>query len=416
MAPEADLKDTDRCVMCGLCLPHCPTYGLSRDEGDSPRGRIALMQGLDSGALPVGERLLGHLDRCLECRACEAMCPSEVPFGRLMDAARARVEPHRPRRPGSRRLRRWGFGLLRRPRRLRTLARVLRYYQRSGLQWLVRHSGLLRLLRLAPLEARLPRLQRPLAAGHHSAVGPMRGRVALFTGCVESVAGADTQRDALRLLTRLGYEVVIPKNQGCCGALAQHNGDPATAAELARANLAAFDATGLEAIVSTASGCGVQLAAYGALYEADYPRAADFADKVLDISSFLAARDWPQGLLQARPETIAVHDPCTLRHGLKQHRAVYPLLARVPGLKTVTLNTTGACCGAAGSHVLTQPAQAEALRRPHIEQLRALGVRTLVSSNIGCALHLAAGIREAGLEIEVLHPVTLLARQLREGV
>ncbi|HEY9150596.1 MAG TPA: heterodisulfide reductase-related iron-sulfur binding cluster [Gammaproteobacteria bacterium] len=414
MAPEADLKDTDRCVMCGLCLPHCPTYGLSRDEGDSPRGRIALMQGLASDALPVGERLLGHLDRCLECRACEAMCPSEVPFGRLMDAARARVEPQRPRRPGSRRLRQWGLGLLRHPRRLRTLARMLRYYQRSGLQWLARHSGLLWLLRLAPLEARLPRLQRPLTAGRHAPAGPMRGRVALFTGCVESVAGADTQRDALRLLSRLGYEVDIPRGQGCCGALSQHNGDPATATGLARANLAAFDATGLEAIVSTASGCGVQLAAYGALYAAEHPRAAVFADKVLDISSFLAAQDWPRGLLQSLPETIAVHDPCTLRHGLKQHRSVYRLLERIPQLQTVTLNASGACCGAAGSHVLTQPAQATALRRPHIEQLRALGVRTLVSSNIGCALHLAAGIREAGLEIAVLHPVSLLVRQLRD--
>lgn len=414
MAPEADLKDTDRCVMCGLCLPHCPTYGLSRDEGDSPRGRIALMQALANGALPIGERLLVHLDRCLECGACEAICPSEVPFGRLMDAARARVEPHRPRGPGSRRLRRWGVGLLRHPRRLRTLGRVLRCYQRSGLQWLARHSGLLRLLKLAPLEARLPRLQRPLAAGRHSPVGPARGRVALFTGCVESVAGADTQRDALRLLTRLGYQVDIPRGQGCCGALSQHNGDPATATGLARANLAAFDDTGLEAIVSTASGCGAELAAYGELYGSEDPRAAVFAGKVLDISGFLAAQDWPRGLLQALPETIAVHDPCTLRHGLKQHRPVYRLLERIPQLKTVTLNASGACCGAAGSYMLTQPAMAEALRQPHIEQLRALGVRTLVSSNIGCALHLAAGIREAGLEIEVLHPVSLLARQLQD--
>ncbi|MFN2339565.1 MAG: (Fe-S)-binding protein [Gammaproteobacteria bacterium] len=414
MAPEADLKDTDRCVMCGLCLPHCPTYGLSRDEGDSPRGRIALMQGLASGALPVGERLLGHLDRCLECRACEAMCPSEVPFGRLMDATRARVEPHRPRSPGSRRLRRWGFGLLRHPRRLRALARVLRYYQRSGLQWLVRHSGLLRLLKLAPLEARLPHLQRPLAAGRHSTVGPARGRVALFTGCVESVTGADTQRDVLRLLPRLGYEVDIPRGQGCCGALSQHNGDPATAAGLARANLVAFDTTGLDAIVSTASGCGAQLAAYDALYGLEHPRAAAFAGKVRDISTFLAEQDWPQDLLRPLPGTVAVHDPCSLRHELRQHRAVYRLLGRIPQLQTVTLNATGACCGAAGSYILTQPAMADALRQPHIEQLQALGVRTLVSSNIGCALHLAAGIREAGLDIEVLHPVSLLARQLRD--
>jgi glycolate oxidase iron-sulfur subunit len=413
LTPEHDLKDTDRCVMCGLCLPHCPTYGLSRDEGDSPRGRIALMQGLASGVLPVNERLLGHLDRCLECRACEAMCPSEVPFGRLMDAARARVEPQRTRSRTGRRARALATGLLRHPRRLRALALLLRFYQRSGLQWLARRSGLLRLMRLGDLEAKLPRLQRPLAARGHAPSGPARGRVALFTGCIGAVAEADAQRDALRLLTRLGYEVDIPRGQGCCGALLQHNGDPASAAELARANLAAFADSRLEAIVSTASGCSVQLADYAGLY-GDDPRAPDFAGRVRDITAFLAEQDWPEDLLLPLPETIAIHDPCTLRHGLKQHRAVYRLLERIPGLETIGLNPAGTCCGAAGANLLTQPGQAAALRQPQIERLRELGVRTLVSSNIGCALHLAAGIREAGLEIEVLHPVRLLARQLRD--
>jgi glycolate oxidase iron-sulfur subunit len=413
LAPEHDLKDTDRCVMCGLCLPHCPTYGLSRDEGDSPRGRIALMQGLASGSLPVGGRLLEHLDRCLECRACEAMCPSEVPFARLMDAARARVEPQRPRSRHARRLRGLTTGLLTHPRRLRALAVLLRLYQRSGLQWLVRRSGLLRLLGLAQLETQLPPLQRPLAARHHAPAGPARGRVALFTGCIEAVAGAAAQRDALRLLNRLGYGVDIPGGQGCCGALLQHHGDPVTATDLARANLAAFPADGLAAIVATASGCTAQLADYGALYGAMDPRAAPFARQVRDITRFLDEQDWPEGLLAPLPETVAVHDPCTLRHGLKQHRAVYRLLERIPGLHTLTLNETGACCGAAGSHVLTQPDQAASLRQPQVERLHALGVRTLVSSNLGCALHLAVGIRAAGLEVEVLHPVSLLARQLR---
>ena len=414
MAPEPNLKDTDRCVMCGLCLPHCPTYGLSRDEGDSPRGRIALMQGLASGALPVGERLLGHLDRCLECRACEAMCPSEVPFGRLMDAARARVEPARPRTWRTRRARALATALLRHPHRLRALAALLRLYQRSGLQWLARRSGLLAALGLARLEGRLPRLQRPLAAGLHAPPGPARGRVALFTGCVEAVAGADAQHDALRLLNRLDYRVDIPRAQGCCGALSQHNGDPATAADLARANLAAFADAGLAAVLSTASGCSAQLADYGRLYGDRDARALAFARRARDITGFLAEQDWPPDLLQPLPQTIAVHDPCTLRHGLRQHRPVYRLLERIPGLETISLNPAGTCCGAGGANLLTQPVQAAALRQPQIERLRELGVGTLVSSNIGCALHLAEGIREAGLEVEVLHPVSLLARQLRD--
>ena len=410
-----DLKDTDRCVMCGLCLPHCPTYSLTRDEGDSPRGRIALMQGLDNGILPVSDQLFTHLDRCLECRACEAMCPSEVPFGRLMDVARARVRPLRPQTRWHRWQQRLITGLLRHPGRLRAIATLLRFYQRSGAQWLTRRSGMLRLPGLADVEARLPALQRPLRAGTHTPSSPTRGRVALFSGCIGSVADVATQRDTVRLLTRLGYEVGIPERQVCCGALLEHAGDPSGARGLADANLAAFDIAHLDAVISTASGCSAHLAEYGTLYGASHPGATAFSRALQDIVTFLDQADWPADpALRPLPETIAVHDPCTLRHGLRQHRAVYRLLERIPQLQTLPLNPTGACCGAAGSYMLTQPEMAAAIRQPHIERLQTLGVRTLVSSNIGCALHLAAGLREAGLEIEVLHPVSLLARQLAE--
>lgn len=400
--------------MCGLCLPHCPTYELTRDEGDSPRGRLALMRGLDQGALPVNDKLLGHLDRCLECRACEAMCPSEVPFARLMDAARARVEPERPRSRHSRRLLQLGRGLLTHPKRLRSTAALLRLYQRSGMQTLVRASGVLRLLGLKRLDGLLPPLSRPLARHRHRATGTERGSVALFSGCVSAVADVATQVATVQVLNALGYRVEIPPGQTCCGALLQHQGEPAGAADLAGANLAAFDPGTVDAIIATASGCSAHLAEYDRLYGGTEPRAQTFTDKVQDITEFLATKSPLQTLaLRPLPQTVAVHDPCTLRNGLRQHRNVYRLLEQIPALHTVPLSDTGRCCGAAGSFFLTQPQTANALRDAHIETLRGLNVRTLVSANVGCALHLAAGIRDAGLDIEVIHPVTLLARQMR---
>ncbi len=398
--------------MCGLCLPHCPTYDLTRDEGDSPRGRIALMRGLDKGQLEVNDKLLGHLDRCLECRACEAMCPSEVPFGRLMDAARARVEPQRPRSKRAQRLLQWSRALLTNPRRLRQVGLLLRFYQRSGLQALARASGLLRVLGLKRLENLLPPLRPTLTRSHYSAAKQQnRGNVALFRGCVSSIADAETEAATIKVLNALGFAVDLPHGQTCCGALLQHQGDPAGAAQLAHTNLAAFVSDKFEAIVSSASGCSAHLTEYGRLY-ADEPRATTFASRIQDITGFLAAQPLDALALLPLPQTIAVHDPCTLRNGLKQHHTVYRLLQAIPDLKTVPLSETGRCCGAAGSYFLTQPKTADALRDTHLETLRRLRVKTLVSANIGCALHLAAGIRAAGLDVEVLHPVTLLARQI----
>lgn len=397
--------------MCGLCLPHCPTYGLLQDEGDSPRGRLALIHGLDSGEIAVNNKLLGHLDRCLECGACEAMCPSEVPFTRLMDTARARIASERTTSSSDKAAQTFGYRLLANPARLKRVSALLRLYQQSGLQALVRKTGILGPLGLRKLESALPPLQKPVRLV--SPTEGRRGRVALFSGCISSVADSETQRAIMQLLGALDYSVEIPEKQVCCGALPQHNGEPLQAENLASTNIDAFDPTRYSAIISAASGCSAHLANYARLYGADRPDAVAFTEATLDIVAFLARQNDLRSLtLRPLDATVAVHDPCTLRNGLRQHRSVYSLLKHIPSLKTISLDDSGSCCGAAGSYVITQPTIAAQLRDAQIDRLKTLNVQILVSANIGCALHLTNGIREAGLKIEVIHPATLLARQL----
>ncbi len=404
------LKTTDRCVMCGMCLPHCPTYHLTRDEAESPRGRIALIQGVLSGRLEQTARLETHLDHCLGCRACEAVCPSGVPYGEIIDGARAALSEQAPPAPRWRRLA-WGWvtGVISDRRRLYRAARALRFYQRSGLRRLARLTGLTRRGSLGRLDALLPPLPTPRAwPAQLPAQTEPRGEVGLFLGCVSDVADRATLDAAARLLTRLGYRVHLPEGQTCCGALHLHQGDPATAQALAQRNRAAFKAHALETIISVASGCGATLA--------EYPgqNGAALGAPVRDISAFLHGVSWPEDIRFAPlRKKVAVQDPCSLTHVLRQNQAPYSLLARIPEIELIALPDNRRCCGAAGSYMLTQPAMAEKLRDEKIAALKASGAEILLTSNIGCALHLRAGLRAAGMEIEVMHPIALLARQLR---
>jgi glycolate oxidase iron-sulfur subunit len=412
LARDADtrfpLADADRCVKCGLCLPHCPTYRLSRDEGDSPRGRIALMQGLATGLIGPGPRLEAHLDGCLTCRSCEAVCPAQVPYGRLIDAGRAELAQLRPAR--SRLTHLLGFVLA--DRRLRRgVGWLLWLYQAGRLQALVRRLRLLGAGRLARLDALLPSLPAPLGwKAFYPAIGTRQGAVTLFIGCVGELAERQALADGITLLTRLGYEVRVPPAQTCCGALHLHNGLPAQARDLARRNLAAL-ADDSVAVVGTSSGCTATLREYAELL----PAAADFARRVEDISVFLArAQGWEQLRFHPLTQAVAVHEPCTLRNVLKGTGAADALLARIPGLRVQILTGTG-CCGAAGSYFLTQPETADRLAADTLAAVMADPPDAVLSSNVGCALQLSGQLRRAGRPVPVLHPVSLLVRQLEPG-
>jgi len=398
MSLQDPLQEADRCVKCGLCLPHCPTYWLLADEGDSPRGRIALMQGWLGGSLADTPRLRAHLDRCLVCRACETACPSGVRYGALIAAARGEQR----RRKGA--WRRWADGLL--PGLIARLpygpwpVRLAALYRGLGLQVLVRRFGPPSLRRLDGL---LPaRLDAPSLRGFYPAQGKPRRRVALFTGCVGRLADRGALEAAVRLLPRLGVEVVIPPEQACCGALHHHAGDAITAERLAERNRRVFSALEAEALVGVASGCVAHLRAHARL-----PLHSE------EIGRLLTDLEWPQGL-RPRPlrQRVAVHLPCTQIHSLRDADSTLRLLGRIPEIDLITLPENGRCCGGAGAYLLRQPRIAEALRAHKIELLRESGATLLVTTNTGCALHLAAGIQQAGLGVELLHPLELLARQL----
>ncbi len=405
------LADADKCVQCGLCLPHCPTYRKTGDENESPRGRIALMRAMIRNELALTPTLESHLDRCLACRHCEAACPAQVPYGRLIDDARAFVAANRREAWGRRVLWRWVVdGLLVRPHRLGGLGRLLRGYQRSGLQAIVRGSGLLRWLGLATVEAQLPPMPK---LKHYATVYPVtdaaRGEVTLFLGCIARIVDQPTINAAIRILNTIGYSVHVPPGQNCCGAIHQHAGDIAGARRLIAQNLKAFASTGDMPVITLASGCGAMLIEYG--QHVATREATDFGLRVHDFGAFIEDRH--AALFEdsaTSVDGVAVHEPCSLRNVMQSGKKTHSLLSRISNTKVDTLSNHATCCGAAGIYFLTQPAMSEQLRGDTLQSIRDSGCRTVVTSNIGCALHLAAGIASRHLDVEVVHPAILIDR------
>jgi len=374
------------------------------------------MLALAKGELPLSDKLELHLARCLDCRACEKVCPSYVSYGLTLDSARALIEAAREpsASPAARSVSilQW---LVEKPGRVRILGKILRLYRLSGLQWLLRTSRLLKLFGFAELEANLTSLPTPKAAAEiYPTQSKSKGKVTIFTGCLTQITDQQTLISAIRLLNRLGYEVHVPPDQGCCGALHLHSGLPEKTAELMDQNIKALTGdTG--PILCAASGCTATLSEYAKYRESD-KSAERFSSRVTDLNQFLAGLAWSSDIA-FRPlnKRIAVHDPCTLTNVLRQEDKPYALLARIPGAEIIPLPDNSLCCGAAGTYHLTQTRIARQLRAPKIDHLRRLAPDILVTSNSGCAMYLAAGIHEAGLAIEVMHPVVLLERQIQNG-
>ncbi len=391
-----DLSATQQCVMCGMCVPHCPTYALSQNETDGPRGRIALLLGVAQGRLELDEATVEHLDDCLSCRACEQVCPSKVPYGQLIDAGRAHIAAIAPAR--SRWMRVVRDQVLLRPARLRVLGGLTRLMQKLRLDCLLMPSSLQRLTRLAP----------PLAPAFRAIetypVDKPRGRVGLFIGCMGSVFEAENLRAAIIVLNAWGYEVRVPRKQGCCGAMHQHGGDPQRGQAMAAKVAQLFQALDLDAVVGVSSGCIAQL----------QERAGMKAGiKAFELSDFLLQQQPnPLPAMQPLQRRVAVHLPCTQRNILRTGNSAIKLLSLIPALEVIELAGNERCCGAAGTHMLTHPTQADALSAPKIEAFRALRAAQMVSTNIGCAMHLGAGLRKVEATAEVVHPVRLLAEAL----
>jgi glycolate dehydrogenase iron-sulfur subunit len=411
------VEGVNQCVHCGLCLAYCPTFSELGTEMDSPRGRIFLVKSLAEGRIGLSDSTVRHLSLCLDCRACETVCPAGVPYGRLIEAAKAEIERQRPGAPARRAFRWLNFGLLLgHPRVLRLAATALRFYQMSGAQALVRASGLVKLLpgTLPAWEALLPQLpadRTPLPAVTPAA-GERRGRVAMLTGCVQSIVFGAHNRATARVLARNGWEVVAPAEQGCCGALNAHGGDHARALAMARQTIETFERAGAEAVIVNVSGCGAHMKAYGQLLANDpawAERARRFAASVRDLSEFLA-RAPLRGPLVPVPMTVTYHDPCHVVHGQKIRNAPRELLAQIPGLRVVPLAESDWCCGSAGLYNLTEPEMAARLLRRKVGHVRATGADAVVTANPGCIMQIQQGLREAGSTTRVLHIVELLDR------
>jgi glycolate oxidase iron-sulfur subunit len=411
------VEGVNQCVHCGLCLASCPTFAELGTEMDSPRGRIFLIKSLAEGRIGLSDPTVEHLSLCLDCRACETACPSGVPYGRLIEAAKVEIERLRPGGLVRRAFRWLNFGLLLgRPRVLAAAAAGLRLYQASGLQALVRRSGLTRLLpgTLPAWEALLPSMPRaaervalPLLT---PAEGARRGRVALLSGCVQSVVFGAQNRATARVLARNGWDVVAPAGQGCCGALNAHGGDHARAVAMTKQTIETLEAAGADAVIVNTSGCGAHMKAFGTLLASEpawATRAAAFAATVQDLAEFLA-REPLRGPLRPIPMTVTYHDPCHVVHGQKIRRQPRALLAQLPGVRVVDLPESDWCCGSAGIYNLTQPEMAERLLRRKTRNIESTRAEAVITANPGCILQIQAGLRARGLDIPVLHLVELL--------
>ena len=408
-----DYNKSLACVHCGLCLSSCPTYLETGNENDSPRGRIYLMRAVQDGRLPTGGAAVRHIDLCLGCRACEAVCPSGVEYGELLEHTRDHIEKRHRRPVFERLLRRVAIEkVFPFPSRMKLAllpARLLRVLNAEKLLPQFAREALSLLPEHAP-EMKLPEVSPAFADA------PSRGRVGFVSGCVMSVLFGGTNKNSVRLLNHAGFEVVTPPAQGCCGALYAHGGNLAAARDSARRNIETFERYKLDAIVINAAGCGSTLKEYGHLLGNDPAwavRARQFSAKVSDLTEWLAARISQFGFRTSDSGRITYHDACHLAHAQRITKQPRDLVKAVAGDKFVELPESDVCCGSAGSYNLTEPEMAGRLQRRKTDNILKTGANVVITTNPGCVLQIRAGLKKAGANIEVLHIADFLARSMR---
>lgn len=411
----------DDCVHCGFCLPACPTYVLWGEEMDSPRGRIYMIKKAADGEGPLDAGFKQHMDNCLGCMACMTACPSGVEYNKLIEPTRAQIERNVPRSLTERLFRRMIFATFPHPGRLRLLALPLLVYQKSGLRSLVRAAGIPKLLpkRLAAMESLLPDVpaqpfkQMPTQI---AAKATPRRRVGMLRGCVQQVFFPHVNEATARVLAAEGCEVVVPEDQGCCGALMVHSGLESEAITLAKRMIAAFEKANIDTIVINSAGCGSTMKEYGHLLRDDpewAARAAAFSAKCKDIAEILCELE-PQAERHPLKLRIAYHDACHLQHAQGVREQPRRLLAGIPGLEVAEIPEGSLCCGSAGVYNLLQPETANQLGDRKVENLLTTGAEAVLSANPGCLLQLMNGLRRRGMkEMPAFHMVELLDASIR---
>jgi glycolate oxidase iron-sulfur subunit len=447
--PSSDIINT--CVHCGLCLSSCPTYRETGLEMSSPRGRIYLMKAVDEGRIGLDSQVFQEqMSQCLNCRACEAVCPSGVQYGAILEASRAQIEQAKEQKTENREqrigeqaqatlspdpnsqfsilssslpprplwqnaLRGAVFGALFKHMSLfRAFSGSMALYQRSGAQWFARRSGILKLLGLADTETMLPPISKQFTVPQgqiYKAEGTARYTVAVVTGCIMSTAFANVHQATIRVLQKNGCDVILPPGQGCCGALHTHGGDLDGGRELARANIEAFAGLGVDAIIVNAAGCGSTLKEYGHLLHDDpawHSKGEAFSHKVKDIHEFLAGIELNKADLKPLPISVTYQEPCHLAHAQRISTQPRTLLKAIPGLELREMHESSLCCGSAGIYNVTQPEMAAQLGARKVNNALATGAKVIATANPGCALQLAGELRKRGEDVQVRYIVELL--------
>lgn len=439
--PSDDIINS--CVHCGLCLSSCPTYRETGLEMSSPRGRIYLMKAVSEGRIGLeSEVFQEQMGQCLNCRACEAVCPSGVQYGAIVEASRAQIEQIRtasvpaqqskiasaPATPET--LRKHPFwlrmlrgvvfkGLFKNMALFRAFSGSIALYQRSGAQWIARKSGILKLLGMTDMENMLPKIEGKFVTPKgqsYPAEGQRRATVAVMTGCIMSTVFAGVHEATIRVLQKNGCDVILPPDQGCCGALHVHSGDMDGGRELARQNIAAFEALGVDAIIINAAGCGSTLKEYGHLLHDDpewSARAEAFVAKIKDVHEFLAQIGLNREGLGEMPVTVTYQEPCHLAHAQRISLQPRALLNAIPGLELREMHESSLCCGSAGIYNVLQPELAGQLGARKINNALATGAEVIATGNPGCAMQLAAELRKRGKDVQVRYIVELLDESYR---
>lgn len=424
---QMDEKELLNCMRCGFCLPSCPTYIESgQQETHSPRGRIALMKAVRDGVIEPDEDVEHSLNLCLGCRACEPVCPSGVKYGRLLEDARDIIQQHKKQSLPVKFVRRVVFkGLFPSQSRMRQAAGLLRFYQTSGLQTAARKSGMLKVLppHLQLMEQALPKVprQQKSRALEFKAIGTTRKRVAFFTGCLMDTVFSSTNEATIQLLQLAGCDVVVPPVQTCCGALHGHSGEKEQAKQLARRNIEAFENIEADAIVMNAGGCGAFLSDYDHLLK-DEPgfqkRGEAFSQKITDISDILVEMAFHRRTPLALPEQVITYqDSCHLRNGMGVQQAPRVLMKAIQGVSFKEMKDADRCCGSAGIYNILQPTMSMQILDHKMIEASQTAAAAIVTSNPGCQLQMAAGIKRSGQSpnMRAVHLVDFLLEAVQYG-
>jgi len=420
--PDAPSEsDLYKCVHCGFCLQACPTYVETGLEAESPRGRIALMKAVNEHRIEITDTVVRHWDLCIQCRACEIACPSGVPYGRLIEATMQQVESHRKKGLLSKIVSDVSLKkVLPHQRRLALLVGGMRMYQLSGLQKMVRKSGVLKMLPgdLAEMESSMPTLPRSVFEAKGQVISPKgekRARVALLSGCVMPLVNGPEMDAVVRVLSRNGCEVVVTRDQVCCGAINTHVGDLETARDLARRNIDVFNVTGIDAVIVASAGCGSRMKEYDHLLRNDekYAEKAErFCEKVKDIHEFLVDLPFeePKGQLNYK---VTYQDSCHLANGQRVTSQPRTLLKSIPGIEFVELGSADKCCGAGGTYTLTERDFSLRILDTKMEAVKETGANVIATANPGCLLQLQYGAQREGIDLTVRYVTDLLDESYR---